>query len=159
VPRKSAAKQTTLPQIGDVVKSAKFAFGYLRAIDDPVILIDSENKYHYNIHYLSRDEMRKIVIRTGNHQPPNRRRIYMGRIDKTLATAEFVVEDAEVQSGRGDVFPPILDGWRGRARRLNSDGTYNPDGEQIRFWLAGDYPGTLQLSEIQIIRHMRPWFI
>jgi hypothetical protein len=51
--------------------------------------------------------------------------------DKTRPAAEFVVESVEIRGGDLRVF--IYDEPHIVARRLNKDGTYNPQGELITF--------------------------
>ena len=64
--------------------------------------------------------------------------------DLTRKDAEFLVEDARLQGGSGpharDVYP---DGWHVTARRLNDDGSYNPDGEVIQFYQSGCFTHTI----------------
>ena len=80
--------------------------------------------------------------------------------DELRADAEWVVERDETEGGGTgmgphDVYP---DGHHVTARRLNDDGTYNPDGETIQFYQSGCFTGMVEPDKITLVRKMERQF-
>jgi hypothetical protein len=74
--------------------------------------------------------------------------------------AEYVVTDAVNKEYQGLMFPGHYE--RGEyvvtAQQLNTDGSYNPNGVFLFFSLDSD-KSEIEVSEIQVVRKMRQWFV
>jgi len=117
-------------EVGDVIKSRKFAFGDSDEEDneeEKIIFVDGETKEDY---------------------------------DQSRGQAKFVVEEAQMEGGGtgmgpGDVYP---DGWAVYARRLHDDGTYDPKGEVIMFYMSGCFNNMVYMEDIEIVGKMKRQF-
>jgi hypothetical protein len=72
-----------------------------------------------------------------------------GHVIKTAAgelDRAYVVEQAIEKGGFSDTRDSYPDSWHVRARRLNTDGTYDPEGPMISFVQAGT-PGSQNYSD------------
>lgn len=71
-----------------------------------------------------------------------------------LESGEFVVVKTAMEGGSTgrDAYP---DGHRVYCKRLNADGTYNPDGTEVKFYQSGCFHGTISPDDISPIRTMR----
>ena len=81
--------------------------------------------------------------------------IYYGKpegdfFDSERGKAKFVVEEVDY------VFPTegTADCWKIRARRLTDDGTYDPNGEAIAFYMESDYT-TPYIDEVEVVGKMK----
>jgi len=112
-----------LPNVGDVITSPKFAFGYYGDEDKKFIKVDGATENRPVTFYVDEDERVDVAVESGK-VPPKTRTVELGAYDSGRATAKFVVEKANMQgggTGHGrDVYP---DGWHVQARRLNKDGS------------------------------------
>ena len=78
----------------------------------------------------------------------------IGRYDDSRSEAEFVIEKAEAQySGDNNQF---FNGYEFIARRLSVDGSYDPKGELIQFYMMG---GCDEIEEIRLLRKMQSIFV
>ena len=118
-----------LAEVGYVVRSREFACGYLDP--DGVVFIDGE----------SRDT--DIAARFETRPP----RIAKGAYDETRGDALFVVEAA-----REIPVEPHVPAWYIEARRLRGDRSYDPNGEQIRFFQRG--PADHVIPEVDLVGRM-----
>ena len=148
-----------LPNLGDVISSAKFAFGYHpysgQRRNKKIILVDGKTE-KYPIEMTVSEESRLRTTAKIGKIPPRTVTLELGAHDPSRATAKFVVEKANMEGGgtghgAGDVYP---DGWHVEARRLNEDGTYNPKGEVILFYMSGCFTNTVEMKDIQIVSKM-----
>lgn len=72
-----------------------------------------------------------------------------------LESGEFVVVKTAMEGGgrsHNDEYP---DGHRVYCKRLNADGTYNPDGFEIQFYQSGCFTNVVEPDKITPIRTMR----
>lgn len=139
-----------MPQIGDIIISPKFAFGYYDS--ENVIAVDGKTREHQDTSRIGEDERVEIAARTGKISPKTRT-IELGAFDESRASAKFVVESAKMQGGDTgrDEYP---DGWHVRARRLNEDDFYNPDGELIQFYMSGCFTYMIEPKDVEIVGKM-----
>jgi len=54
--------------------------------------------------------------------------------------------------GPGDYFS---DGLHVTARKLKKDGSFNPRGEKVRFYMSGDFIGMIEPEEVEIVGRMK----
>lgn len=144
--------KTNKAQVGDVIRSEAFAFGTFDfpldlktrtlAVDRKKITVDGKTRQHLtNVRHKGRDSYEQVDI---------------GAYDPSRGKALFVVEYAEKEGGQEgnrmnnhEFFP---DGWLVRARRLNSDRTYNPNGELISFYQTGSF--LCMVPEVELVDHV-----
>lgn len=96
--------------IGDVLRSPRFAHGFYRGLDREVIWIGLSPA-----------------------QDPD-----LTMDDPSRGTAEFVVEETVQEPRSGSHNAIYKGGLKILLRRLHSNGTYNPNGERIAFYVSGD---------------------
>lgn len=146
--------------MGDVISSPKFAYGYYedREAQKPVA-VDGKTIRHTVTYFVDEEERVAQSAKSGEILP---KEIIedQGAYDPSRATAKFVVEAANMQgggsgNGPGDDYP---DGWHVRARRLNEDGSYNPKGEAIHFYMSGFFLGMVEPKDVQIVGKMQMRF-
>lgn len=148
-----------LPQIGDIIASPKFAYGYYDGEDKKIVSIDGQTKKQPVTFTIGEDERVAEAARTGKI-PPKTRRVDLGAYDKSRGGAKFVVENAALEgggTGHGpfDVYP---DGWHVTARRLKKDGTYDPSGECITFYMTGSFTIMVDSKDLRIVGKMERSF-
>ena len=148
-----------LPNVGDVIKSKKFAFGYYDE-QRTTITVDGSTKKHPVTSYM--DEKKRLAIAAKSGQiPPAKITVELGAYERSRAYAMFVVEEAGMQgggsSGHGDGDYP--DGWHVKARRLTEMGDYDPNGELICFYMSGCFDCVIALKDVRIVGRMRQIFI
>ena len=154
-------KEKSKANLGDIIRSEKFAFGYYDRQEDKrgylvpaldKITVDGKTK-EYNV------EFRKPG--TPWDKPSEYETVNLGAYDKSRGESLFVVEKAQMQgggTGHGphDIYP---DGWYVEARRLNEDNSYNPDGELIKFYQSGCFNCLIPEVEVEIVGKMKQIFI
>lgn len=151
-----------LPQVGDVLVSRRFVgmvFQYdipPRWFPMPVGQMSARQRKAFDIRTrrLSEDERVRMAAASGKIPPETVEEIIGERV--TDRAARFVVEEAKMDgggTGHGphDVYP---DGWHVVARLLNADGTYNPGGPKISFYMTGCFIGMVKPEEIDIVARM-----
>ena len=118
--------------VGEVVVSPEFVCGERRKDSKNTIWIeartdiDSAKDETYQ-ETLSKNKRIKIAAKTGKDPGPYKTKKLFTAYDKSRGTAEFVVEEAIWDSSEssgpygGSASTQII-----QARRLNTDGTYNP---------------------------------
>lgn len=151
-------KKNNLPDAGDVIMSPKFAFGYYET-DRKIIYIDGVTKKYMLESNISEKDRVAMAAKSGKIPPKVRVEDY-GAYDESRAQAKFVVENAAMEGGeRGRDYYP--DGWRIVARRLKGDGTYDPKGEVISFYMSGSFSCKLEPGDVQIVekKQMQVQFI
>lgn len=148
-----------LPNVGDVITSKKFAFGYYDE-QRTVITVDGTTTSHPVTSFLDNDERLELAATSGQI-PPEKETVEFGAYDPSRAKAKFVVEEAGMQggghSGRGDGDYP--DGWHVKARRLNNDDSYDPNGEVICFYMSGCFNGVIKPTNVRVVGKMRLHFV
>lgn len=145
---------------GDVVRSWRFAYGrYALDIEDGKYLVN-EGLIHVGIKtvtYSVTVNMSALEIATITVQnqvlPKNTSKVLeLGAYDPSRATAQFVVFDVQESSNNG-IFRCEV-----KARRLNPDGSYNPDGEVIVFYTSEHFLDYIDLKEIEVVGKMQMFF-
>lgn len=150
-----------LPDVGDIITSSKFAYGYYERENKKLITIDGRTTKHPVTFYVSEDERLALAAKSGK-VPPKTRTVELGAHDVSRAKAKFVVEAANMQGGGstghgpGDVYP---DGWHVRARRLDNNGTYDPNGEVIQFYMSGCFTCMVEPKDVQVVGKMQLRFV
>lgn len=144
------------PERGDIIVSAKFAWGYRSG---NFICVDGATRSRPIRERISEEKRLEITASTGSI-PPKWQDIDEGAYDESRGAAKFVVESAALGGGGMSHNSPIPNGWRVTARRLDSDGAYDPDGELIRFFTDRDFGlgDFIPLEDIQTVGQMRPGF-
>lgn len=145
-----------LPNMGDIITSPKFAFGYYDDEDKKFITVDGTTTERPVTYFVGEDGRVALAAQSGKI-PPKKRTVELGANDPSRATAKFVVETANMQGGShgfGDDYP---DGWHVRARRLSEDGSYDPKGEVIRFYMSGGF--TCVVNDVKIVGKMQMRFV
>lgn len=152
-----------LPNVGDVIMSPKFAYGYygydedFKHVDKKRITIDGNPTEKHQIRVgINEDERVTMAAETGKI-PPKKRILDYGACDPSRATAKFVVESAAMGGGgtghgAHDVYG---DGWHIRARRLNKDGSFDPNGEVIGFYMTGSFTCMVEAKDIKVVSKMK----
>ena len=153
-------KTKNLPNKGDIIVSSKFAFGYYNNEDKKFITVDCTTKKYPVTFYVDEDERLAVAAKSGR-VPPKMRTVELGAYDSSRATAKFVVEEANMQGGGtghgpDDIYP---DGWHVKARRLNKDGSYNPKGEAICFYMSGCFTCMVKPKDLQVVGKMQMRFV
>lgn len=148
-----------LPMVGDVIVSSKFAYGYRNRKAQEVITVDGRTEDHF-VTFRMNEEDRVIAAAKSGKIPPKKETVNLGAYDPSRAKAKFVIEIANMEGGGtghglGDVYP---DGWHVYARRLNADGTYNPNGEVIHFYMSGDFNCKVVAEDVQVVGKMHMQF-
>lgn len=150
---------TRLPVVGDVLTSQKFAFGYYADETKRIILVDGKTIERLTTIFPS-IECQQAAKQKGRRAPRNRS-VDLGAHDESRGRAEFVVESACMQGGaRGNRHTSERpDGWHVSARRLRDDGTYDPDGEVIDFYMSVFFTNAVPLTDVTVTRKMRMMFV
>jgi hypothetical protein len=151
-----------LPQVGDVIVSKRFAYGYREKEGSPInVGIDAPG--NHVVHYpLSVEKQVALAAKTGQI-PPKEVVIDHGVTDLSRGEAKFVVTRAVSQgggpvSGGGGEEVPYPDGWHITAKRLTKDGKFNPKGESIVFYMTGCFIDMIPPEDIKIVGHLKPSF-
>ncbi|MDO8558991.1 MAG: hypothetical protein Q7R84_01540 [bacterium] len=149
-----------LPNVGDVIMSPRFAYGYRDGEHNKIIAVDGKTMKHPVTYYLSEDERVNLARKTGVF-PPRKKTIDLSACDPSRTTAKFIVETARMQGGGtghgpNDIYP---DGWHIQARRLNKDGSYDPNGEVIHFYMSGCFTNIVEPKDIKVVGKMQMMFI
>jgi hypothetical protein len=148
-----------LPSFGDVIMSQKFVFGHINFNGTAPIQVGGDSA-GYKVNFMvSEAERVTEAAKTGKILPKSNT-VDLGRPDLTRAAAEFVVIDGRMQGGGtghgpNDIFP---DGWHVVAKRLDVDGLWDPEGEEIAFYMTGCFIDMISPEEVRIVRHMEMSF-
>lgn len=145
----------TLPKVGDVIISEKFAFGYYSTEEQLFVNVDGQTKKHTLEVSIDEEERVENAAKTGA-VPSKKRVVEMGAYAPSRGSAKFVVEAANFQGGCG-VYSS--DGWHIVARRLDRDGKYNPTGELIKCYVTGFFTNKVEEKDIKIIGKMKMIFV
>jgi len=142
-----------LLNVGDVIISSKFAYGYYQDIDNKDLITVDGVTTERLIPSSVREEERVVVAAQTGKIPSKTRTIEYGAYDLNRATAKFVIERANMQGGSTG-HDAYSDGWHVEARRLNEDGSYNPDEEVIHFYMSGSFTYLIESEDIEIVGKM-----
>ena len=141
-------------QVGDVIRSYKFAFGFYD-FARKTLWIDGKTKKDIVRFKVDEQERLQKAAETGVI-PPEYREEDFGSYDKNRESAEFVVEEARMSGGgMAQSLDEYPDGWLVTARRLKTDGTYDPLGEVINFYTTGFFTTMVKRNQITVIRKMQ----
>lgn len=148
-----------LPKMGDVIMSPRFAFGR-REHGQAIIMVDGKTKKYPSLQTVGEEERVARAAQTGKI-PPKQKEMDLGAYDHSRAQAKFVVEKAGLQGGgsahgSNDRF---FDGWLVQARRLREDGSYDPKGETIEFYVSGSFSNKVEQKDIRIVSKMQQLFV
>ena len=148
--------KSRLPSFGDVITSIKFQYGHLGYDKRPPIQVGADSPVHMVCFTLTDNEVVEIERIVGGKLTSKELFIDLGVPDVSRATAEFVVIENDMQGGGTgmgchDIYP---DGWHIIAKRLDKDGKWNPNGEEIAFYMTGCFIDMIPPEEVKIIRHM-----
>jgi hypothetical protein len=150
--------QNDFPQVGDVVVSEAFAYGTKDPHFGSRITVDGETQT-YTAEYGISQEAREIAIAITGDIPPKRVTINLAAYDLSRGQAEFVVEEAAMQGGSNSGHDDRPDGWHIVGRRLNTNGTFNPVGEEIEFYMSGFSGVIIPPERVRIVRKMKKMFV
>jgi hypothetical protein len=153
----------TLPQVGDVIRSIRFVYGE-KSFDKSNKRINvGRNDPNYIVQeHLTDEEIAAIVLET--KKMPKGEALWVdrdyGSADLSRAKAEYVVIEALMQGGGtghgpGDVYP---DGWHVVAKRLDDGRMWNPDGEEIEFYMTGCFINMIPPNKVLIVGKMKMGF-
>jgi hypothetical protein len=144
------ATKTGHANIGDIIRSEKFAYGMYGytwnpfeefAQSESVIEVDGKTE-EYPV------KCRKPG--TPWDAPSEYIAVDRAAYDPSRGKAQFVVEKADMQGGGRAMFNDYYpDGWHVTARRLNDDRSYNPKGEIIQFYQSGCF--TTNIGEVELV--------
>lgn len=150
-----------LPNVGDVITSPNFAYGYYEDAERKFVVVDGRTKTRPVMSHVGEDERVAAAAESGT-APPKMRTTELSAYDPSRSTAKFIVEAAAMEGGGsgghgpGDDYP---DGWHVKARRLNQDGSYDPDGEVIGFYMTGHFNCMINPKEVQVVGKMQMRFV
>lgn len=140
------------PVVGDIITSENFTFGRLHS-DCSVQIMPGQSR-HVETLRISEEERVKTAAKTGNILPKYFE-VDVSANDESRMDAEFVVECALMDGGdkglgmtQAEVTP---DGWHIKARRRSDDGSNNPEGEVVDFYLSGYFKNQLDPDDVSII--------
>lgn len=149
-----------MPQVGDVITSPKFAFGFYN--DESrmgTIFVDGETK-EMPVGY-SRTEEERVThaAATGKILPKNYE-VDLAAYDPGRGDAKFVVVSACMYGGSssarpGDEYP---DGWHIVAHRLDDAGEFESDSEIICFYMTGSFNYMVKLEDVNVVGKMQMRF-
>lgn len=145
--------------VGDVISSKKFAFGFFNKSKE-IIYADGKTKNYILQEFRSEEERLDTAIKTGKI-PSELIDINLSAYDESRGDAKFVVEAVALTGGGhghgfNDIYP---DGWNISARRLNKDGSYSESNEIINFYTTGCFNCLINIKDIKILGKMKMQFI
>lgn len=150
----------SLPVVGDVIMSKLFKFGHYKDGKDKSVVVCGCGKEKYLVGCVMGEEERVALAAKTGQIPPKRYDVDLSAYARDRAECKFVVESAYATGGgsdsiRGESWP---DGWFVRARRLNADGTHNPSGELIEFFMTGCFSEIIKPKEVVKVGSMSQTF-
>lgn len=153
------------PSFGDVITSKRFRYGHLNYDGKPPIQVGQDTAKHLVTSYLSDDQIVEIEKIVKGKLTERKLTLDFGVPDYTRGTAEFVVINNKMQGGgqgmgvmfgHADEYP---DGWHIVAKRLDKDGNWDENGEEIAFYMTGCFIDMILPEEVTIVRHMAMHFV
>jgi len=152
-------------EVGDVITSPTFEFAYQK---NGHLYIEYKRNKKITEKIIQRQFSERtrleIAAKTGNPNPPKSEPLDIGSYDPTRAQAQFIVMSAQLESETTDSYGPY-DGYTTifsatiTAKRLNKDGTYNTEGEEIIFEVAGKRQVSIRPENITKIGTMKKVFV
>lgn len=158
--------EDALPQVGDVILSTRFVYGERSSDETNKRIKVGRNEPQYIIHRFPTDEETISYVKKHNLMPPKDTCIEedRGSADLTRAKAEYVVIETRMQrggSGMGVLFghyDEYPDGWHVVAKRLDQGRKWNPNGEEIEFYMTGCFIDMIPPNEVRIVGKMKMGF-
>jgi hypothetical protein len=156
-------KRDYLPQVSDVIRSIRFVYGE-RSFDEnnKRITVGRDEPKYIVSRYPTDDEV-VAYVRKYNKMPSEGASVEedYGSVDLTRAKAEYVVIEAKMQGGgsgmgviygHNDEYP---DGWHVVAKRLGNGRKWNPNGEEIQFYVTGCFINMIPSNKILKVGEMK----
>lgn len=151
------ANMTLEAKLGDIIRSEKFAYGcyetefnnegYLQMVKG---IIDVDGS--------TREQIASYIDPESKVRHPSYKSIDIAAYDPSRGNALFVVEEARMEGGGTAMFNDYYpDGWHVKARRLDSNRDYEPNGELIRFYQSGCF--TTNIGDVELVEKMRMAFL
>lgn len=150
----TANEKEELPQVGDVIVSPKFAYGFYYEKEDKTAHVDGRTTTRIVRNIFTEEERLQMTKETGNI-PPKYRDEELGAYDSSRTAAKFVVEEARYTKGgniHNNADSSFPSGWYVQARRLAEDDKYNPNGEIIEFVMRWD---GIDTEDVQVVGKMK----
>jgi hypothetical protein len=143
--------RTRTPAVGDIIMSSRFVRGYFEDWETctGIVTVGESGKW-YSSHrvdpQLSSDRVRVVAKASKANVPIT--------LDEGKTwTCDYQLVEFEVNYSANDISRRLatfvveeVDNsaeYRVVARRLYADGSYNPNGEQIQFYMSGDFLGII----------------
>lgn len=161
-------KETNRANVGDLIMSKEFAYGYYdyyydsrRQILVPkksIINVDGRTKTH-PLKYESGIRDVRLNQSKWRRIKPEYDTTDLGAYDTSRGYARFAVIGAHWQGGGPGYggYDWADHGWYVTARRLHKNGNYNPRGEQIQFYQCGYFPNVI--SRVELVGRMEQVFV
>ncbi len=155
-------KSDGLPQVGDVIRSICFVYGERDLFNrNNRITVGRDTPEHMVGRYMTKEEIDEYV-KTNSKMPESKMiEENLGSVDLSRAKAEYVVIEARYQGGGSEPNDPIPypDGWHVVAKRLSDGRVWNPDGEEIQFYMNGCFMNMIPPRSVKIVGQMRLAFV
>ena len=159
-------KTRGLPQVGDIIRSIRFVYGERDLFGRNKRIKVGRDEPQYIVSRYPTDEEVMAYIKKNNQMLPSGAWIEedYGSPDLTRAKAEYVVFETKRQGGgagmgvvfgHNDVYP---DGWHVVAKRLDEGRRWNPDGEEIEFYMTGSFINIIPPNKVLIVGKMNMSF-
>jgi len=148
--------EENLFQVGDVVVSPDFAYGSKIPPDTKHIYVDGKTIHETAEVAVDEEERLKIAAETGTILSKYKT-IDLGAFDTTRGTAEFVVEYAQMEGA--DDRNGVSDSLHILARRLDSSGLYDANGQVIDFYVNSSHGNSVSYDHIKLVRKMKKKFV
>lgn len=151
-----------LPQVGDVIRSIRFVYGERSFAETNKRIDVGRDTPKYIVNRYPTEKETIAYVKEHNTMPPKGAYIEedYGSVDLTRAKVEYVVIEARMQgggTGHGphDVYP---DGWHVVAKRLDDGRKWNPEGEEIEFYMTGCFMNMIPPNKVKIVGKMKVGF-
>lgn len=140
-------------QVGDVIESEKFAYGYRDSEGSANIFADGQTTHHI-VWRIPRDgQHRGVLTAETNYAWQEYEAVDLGAYDLKRASARFVVEESRPATVPGPQDERVFEFFV-RARRLDGSGKYDPRGECIQFFTTGTLC-MIDPADIRVVVKMR----
>lgn len=158
--------EDALPKVSDVILSTRFVYGERSSDETNKRIKVGRDKTQYIINRFPTDEETVSYVKKHNRMPPEGACIEedRGSADLTRAKAEYVVIETSMQGGgpgMGVIFGHYdyySNGWHVAAKRLDPGRKWNPEGEEIEFYMTGDFIDMIPPNEVRIVGKMKMRF-
>lgn len=140
-------------EVGDVLQSEKFVYGYRDQEGPKIVYADGQTKNHLVWRTPADGRSRSVVTAELQYHYPEYEAVDLGAYDPGRASARFVVEDSRIATVPNDQSEPTVQFYV-RARRLDGSGNYDPAGECIQFFTTG-VSCRIDPADIRIVAKMK----